>query len=371
MAAKMTTRERVERTMAHEETDRVPVYDLLRNDDAFEHFSGEKLPALKDGPDTMAALRRIVGKAVGNMLDMTRGVGFGPMTAAEHTDEFDFVRQSDPFEKTTWIVRRPFGDVAGAAEFLGRYREWWRERLRQVESNPAQVRERYHANFLSVQSTIGDTVNLLAVQGTGLDDVRGRLGLELFSYVEADQPGCIGEVLEAITRHNIAVCHAVADRSLSPVVLTYGDIACKDRLLHSPAYLRREFLPRLKRLNDAWHEHGLKCLFHSDGQLMPIMDDLVDAGIDGLNPIETCAGMDLGEVKRKYGDRLFLTGGIDMSQLLSRGTVDEVRAVCEDAIRTAYPGYFIGSTTEADNSCRLENLIAMVEASRELTPDRL
>ena len=371
MAAKMTTRERVERTMAHEETDRVPVYDLLKNDEAFGHFSGEELPPITDGPDTAAALRRIVGKAVGNMLDMTRGVGFGPMTAAEHSDEFGFVRRSDPFEKTSWIARRPFDDVAAAVEFLGRYKEWWCERLRQVEANPSQVREQHHEGFLRIQSTIGEVVNLLAVQGIGLDDVRGRLGLEIFAYVEADQPGCIGEVLEAITRHNIAVCHAVADPSLSPVVLTYGDIACKDRLLHSPAYLRQEFFPRLRRLNDAWHEHGLKCLFHSDGQLMDAMDDLIDTGIDGLNPIETCAGMDLGEVKQKYGAKLFLAGGIDMSQLLSRGTVDEVRAVCEEAIRTAYPGYFIGSTTEADNSCRLENLIAMVEVAKELTPDKL
>ena len=68
MAAKMTTRERVERTMAGEETDRVPIYDLLSNDGAFEHYGGEKLPAVKDGPDAAAAMRRTVGKAVGNML---------------------------------------------------------------------------------------------------------------------------------------------------------------------------------------------------------------------------------------------------------------------------------------------------------------
>ena len=199
----------------------------------------------------------------------------------------------------------------------------------------------------------------MAQHGIGLDDVRHMLGFELFSYVWADEPGLISEALEAATERNIAECHAIADAELSPVVLTYGDIACKQRLLHSPQFLREEFFPRLKRLNDTWHEHGLKCLFHSDGYLMEVMDDLIETGIDGLNPIETVAGMSLREVREAYGDKLFLVGGIDMSQLLSQGTPEEVREVCRQAIRDAYPGYFMGSTTEADNSCRLENLDAM------------
>ena len=168
-----------------------------------------------------------------------------------------------------------------------------------------------------------------------------------------------------MTVRNITECHAIADAKLSPAVLTYGDIAHKLRLIHSPRFLRSEFFPRLKRLNDAWHEHGLKCLFHSDGYLMEVMDDLIEAGIDGLNPIETVAGMSLRELREKYGGKLFFAGGIDMSQLLSNGTPDEVREVCRGAIQDAYPGYFMGSTTEADNSCRLKNLLAMHEVAME------
>ena len=92
---------------------------------------------------------------------------------------------------------------------------------------------------------------------------------------------------------------------------------------------------------------------------MDVMDDLIESGIDGLNPVETIAGMNLKEIREKYGNTLFLTGGIDMSQLLSHGTPDEVREVCKQAIKDACPGYFIGSTTEVDNSCKLENLVVM------------
>ncbi|HIC88869.1 MAG TPA: hypothetical protein EYP04_05660 [Anaerolineae bacterium] len=128
--------------------------------------------------------------------------------------------------------------------------------------------------------------------------------------------------------------------------------------------MRQEFIPRLKRLNDAWHEHGIKCLFHSDGNLMEILPDLVEAGIDGLNPVETGAGMDLGEIKQLYGDLIFLAGGIDVSQLMPFGTLEEVREACQAAIAAAGPtGYFMGSTTELHNSIPLENILAMIEVA--------
>ena len=365
MAASMTRRERVERTLAFQETDRMPLYDLMRNDAAFAHFSGERLPTLSADPETVRELNRIAGKAVGAFLDMTRSVGFGPVEERDVTDGFGFVMHQAPYEKTSWIVTRPFRDEEGGIAFLRQWIANTCEATRRITDDPKGHRERYHRSFLETQARIGDTVNLLAQHGLGLDDVRHRLGLELFSYIEADEPGVISEALEAMTERNIAECHAIADASLSPVVLTYGDIAYKNRLIHSPEYLRREFFPRLKRLNDAWHAHGLKCLFHSDGYLMEVMEDLIEAGIDGLNPVETVAGMDLKEVRETYGNRVFIAGGIDMSQLLSNGTPDEVREVCRQAVRDAYPGYFMGSTTEADNSCRLENLLAMYEVAME------
>jgi hypothetical protein len=73
--------------------------------------------------------------------------------------------------------------------------------------------------------------------------------------------------------------------------------------------------------------------------------------------------MDLKAVRERCGQKLFLAGGIDMSQLMANGTPDEVRAVCEQSIADAYPGYLMGSTTESDNSCRLENLIAMYDVA--------
>jgi hypothetical protein len=365
MPQTLSKRERILRTIACQETDRVPLYDLLLNDGAIAHFSGQALPARRDDEETRRVYKRITGRAICNFLDMTRTCDFGPLFDRDFIDEDGFGIHESTWEKTAWIYSRPFADLDGARIYLRGLIERTCAETKAIQAHPAAYGERFRVDFLAnTVGHMGDTVHLITQQGTGLDDILYRLGFQLLSYLMADDPELLSEALEAITANHIAICHATADPQLSPMVLTYCDIAYKEALLYSPRFLRKEIFPRVKRLNEAWHEHGIACLYHSDGYLMDVLDDLVATGIDGLNPIEIVAGMDLAEVRRRY-PRLFLAGGIDMSQLLSNGEPGEVKEACRAAIRDAYPGFFMGSTTEADNSCKPENLIAMYEVAME------
>lgn len=365
MPASLTKRDRVLRTIRCQETDRVPLYDLLFCNAAIEHFSGEKLPPLKDDPQTREKVQRLTGRAVCNFLDMTRSWGFGPLVDRDYTHEYGFVIHESAWEKTAWVQKRPFDDVEGAKKYLRWLIAATEADTREIRAHPQRTRERFRKDwFENTVAYIGDTVHLLVQHGTGLDEILYYLGFTLLSYVMADDPELISEALEAITTNHVELCHAIADPELSPCVLTYCDVAFKDHLLYSPRFLRQEIFPRIRRMNDAWHEHGIYCLYHSDGYLMDVLDDIVAAGADGLNPIETVAGMSLKEVRQRY-PKLFLAGGIDMSQLLSNGSPEEVKEVCRQAIHDACPGYFMGSTTEADNSCQARNLVAMWEVAME------
>jgi len=343
----MTKRERVEKTMSLQETDRVPVYDLLYNDSVIEYFTGKIPPSGEEG-------LKITCEAISKMLDMTRSVT-GPSESRIYKREDGLVIRQERW--TSWIEEKPFKDEEGAKKWLLESID----RLKKIDVE--EMAKKYMVYFNKVLGYVGDTVVLHAQTGTGLDELRWALGIEIFSYLSVDEPELISEYLDAYTELQVKFIHKIANKELSPCALTYGDIAAKGKLLHSPEWLRREFFPRLKRLNDAWHEHGIKCLFHSDGYIMEVIPDLIETEIDGLNPIETVAGMDLKEVKRLYGDKLFITGGIDVSQLLSNGTPEEVREVCKEAIQVGYPGYFIGSTTELDNGAKLENVLAMLEVA--------
>lgn len=90
----------------------------------------------------------------------------------------------------------------------------------------------------------------------------------------------------------------------------------------------------------------------------------MDAGIDGLNPIEVMADMDVGEIHRRYPN-LFMAGGIGASQLLPFGSPTEVKDAVKRTLDAAEGRIMIGSTTELHNDVPLENFLAMREAVLE------
>ncbi len=123
----------------------------------------------------------------------------------------------------------------------------------------------------------------------------------------------------------------------------------------------------LRRTIEPLTKAGIKTIFHSDGYVMPIIDDMIEAGIDGLNPIEPIAGMDIGYLKRQYGEKLVLVGNVDCSQVLPLGTREEVIEATKSCIREASPGggHFIGSSSEIVPATPIENILAFYETVHE------
>ncbi len=154
--------------------------------------------------------------------------------------------------------------------------------------------------------------------------------------------------------------HETADPALSPVALVYSDIAGTDQLMFSPKFLRKEFFPRLVKLVAAWHEHGIKVIYHSDGNLRAVLEDFQKSGIDGINPLEPLSTMYAGDIHKAYPDWI-LMGGIDVSQLLPLGSETEVREAVRRTIDDAGDTgrLWIGSTTEIHPAAKLENVLAM------------
>lgn len=353
---KMTKRERVEAVLNFEEPDRIPIYDLLYNDKAISYYAGKKL-TVENGPE-------VVPKAIGRALDMTRSIAFPQKPRIEEVSEIDrhgFVLQ---FERwTNWIKKRPFETVDGL-------RKWAEKEIKRLDKYKPTKEEinTFRKHFLELQKKIGDTVQLLTCSSVGLDSgAYIPAGLDLFIYLYAEDPCLVSEWLEAYNLAEIRRVHAIADYKLSPVTLVYSDIAFKDKLIFSPKFLKDEFYFRLERLVKAYHEHNIKCLFHSDGYLMDILPDLIETDVDGLNPIETAAGMNLKKIKNLYGDKIFLAGGIDVSELMPYGTTKEVKKAVIQVIKDAAQGsgYFLGSTTELHNVIPGENIVTMIETTKK------
>lgn len=356
----LTKRERILRTVHFQETDRIPLYDIIQNDAIIDHYASNLSYSMPlqpaDGP-------RVTGYAIGRTLDMTRMPG-GPATPGETIMDNGIRIHQERW--TSWIVSRPFSDEAGMVA-------WVKEEILRTEklTFTPDMRAAFFTwlDECNSFSAAGDPTGRCdpAVQviesGVGLTEIYWLLGWDNFILLMYDHPDLLEEWLEVRHQAELRRVASIAHPDRIPIVLTYDDIAYKGKLLISPRWLRRYWLPRLNVLVNAWHQRDILCLFHSDGNLWEIMDDLVAAGIDGLNPLEVLAGMSVKAVRRKY-PRLFLTGGIDVSQLLPFGTPDEVIATCSQAIKdTDGLGYFLGSTTELHWDVRLENAIAMFETA--------
>jgi uroporphyrinogen-III decarboxylase len=107
-------------------------------------------------------------------------------------------------------------------------------------------------------------------------------------------------------------------------------------------------------------------VFHSDGNLMPILDDLLTLGMNGLHPIQPAA-MNIKEVKAKYGQKVCILGNIDLDYTLTLGTPDEVDKEVKERIAAAGPGggYVVTSANSLTDYCKTENVWAMAKAVKK------
>jgi uroporphyrinogen decarboxylase len=193
------------------------------------------------------------------------------------------------------------------------------------------------------------------------------LGMQNYMMNLFDNPLLIHRVAEMVTRYSLAQLDMLVQAGLD-VLIVEDDIADKNTTLISPDHFDVFIRPYNRKLVDMAHEMGLKVVRHSDGNLWPIIDRLLDIGYDGLNPLEPQAGMSLKKVKAYCGNRLCLLGNIDCMELLPSGSPEQVKSAVQQAILDAGKGggLIICSSNTLHPGVDPDNCIAMFEAVKEL-----
>jgi uroporphyrinogen decarboxylase len=154
------------------------------------------------------------------------------------------------------------------------------------------------------------------------------------------------------------------------VVITYvaEDLGGQTGLMYSPAQIREFLLPRMKRMMDLTKQHGSHVFHHSDGAIRAILPDLIETGIEVLNPVQwRCVGMEREGLKRDFGDKLVFHGGVDNQYTIPFGTVDEVRQEVRDNLRIlgAGGGYILAPCHNIQSVGPPENVVALYETGYE------
>jgi len=342
----MTSKERVHAALERKPADRVPVYMW------FHPGTAAHLAQLLEIPPAF------VGEAMGNDVCQTWVNNNYAMEGITHVKEGE---QHTDFWGITWekvghfnqIAKFPLADV-GPEELL-------------MYSFPSS-----HTNeLLALMSPLS---------GAGRD-----------SFIGCDVSPCVFEMYWRLRGMDNVLLEMATDRDLTNTMMgrcadfavslarracrempldwlwTGDDVAGQDALMMSPEMWRDLIKPHLQRVFDVGKEAGLWIAYHCCGSLRPIIGDLVDMGLDVLNPIQSrCPGMNALELKREFGRDLAFMGGVDTIGLLPHGSADEVRKGTSELIEGMTSdggGYILAASHTVPPETPDENIFAMYEAA--------
>ncbi len=177
---------------------------------------------------------------------------------------------------------------------------------------------------------------------------------------------CLDKLFELRYQDTLRIYEAIPGK----VMITYvaEDLGSQEALLYSPDQIHEFMLPRMKRMMDLAHSAGAYVFHHSDGAVRDILPDMIEAGIDVLNPVQwRCGGMEREALKADFGDRLIFHGAMDNQYTIPFGSVAEVRQEVVDNLRIFGEGggYILAPCHNIQAVGPPENVVAMYETAYE------
>lgn len=219
-----------------------------------------------------------------------------------------------------------------------------------------------------VEYTVGKVGDKILVMGDadGCFPVGGSW-LHVFLKAMYVRPDLVKRLLAYSTKVAVTYIEAMIDAGVE-AVSGGSDIAYRNGPYMSPKHFREFILPVMRVHAEACHRRGVPFLKHTDGNINPISSDfLLASGIDGYLAIEPRAGMDIAELKRRYGHRICFFGNIDCAHTLVYGSEADVRKEVRNLVDSAAQGggLIVASSNSAHTFVKLRNFLAMIDETKE------
>lgn len=389
----MTPRQRVKTALRHEQPDRVPV-DFLATPEIWQKL------VKRVGPDTNsvaeseffdpkweAVLRHFEVDCRVLSYDQFFAPPDSLIRPGATVQWWDALSRSTP--NRMWRQRTPDGD----------YYDLWGHHLRVVK-NPSGAHEQFASWPLSKATSVTELKNhpwpepdywdfsplpelIKQMDADQEYHIRFRIGsvfeiawqlrgMQEFLMDLSLKPEIPTYIMERLTdvyvENTKRVLDLVADRL--DMVYFYDDVATQIALMISPKMWRDYVRPYHVRILEVAKSYDMPVMYHCDGAIYPLIPELIEMGVDLLNPVQAdAAGMDAAKLKSEFGDRLCFHGGIDIIKTLPRGTIDDVKAEVSERIRVLGKGggYILASSHHIQSDTPLENVFAMYDLPNRLT----
>lgn len=322
--------------------DRVPLWELHVDTAVKEAFLGRPIVSEHDeAAFWIEAGYDYVPLAAGIL--QVGGVLSGE-AATVKTDRYSVYTESD--SEITWAAEGQ--GVIGSFEDMERF-PWPAQADLSLEHVERMVR------------VLPDGMGVIVIVGKIFTPVWMLMGFEGFGEACAFNPDLVAAMFQRVGQLQFDCCLRAMEIPGVVGLWMSDDIAYGQGMMVNPRILREHMFPWYRRLGEILREANMPFVYHSDGNLWPVMEDIIGCHFNALHPIEPKA-MDSRELKAKVGDRLCLLGNVELDRL-SRGTPDEIRRMTRRNMdELGYNGgYCVGSSNSVTNYVPLENYLAMVE----------
>jgi len=185
------------------------------------------------------------------------------------------------------------------------------------------------------------------------------MGFQNFSMKVIIDPQFVADVFKKVAEIQFSALETILTKDYVGAVWVVDDLAFGTGPMISPEALREHVFSWYAKMADRCHEEDRLFIMHSDGDVTSLMPDIIETGIDLLQPIDpTC--MDIVKMKKEYGDHISLVGNV-ANELLRSGTVEEVMEHTKHLLREVAPGggYCVGSGNSVPVWAKFENYMAM------------
>ena len=199
----------------------------------------------------------------------------------------------------------------------------------------------------------------------GFSDMRDLLGYENALMAVLIDKQHFTDLMKRVVEYNVSLAALAVKRYGVQVVGTTDDVATGRGPIIKPKVYAEMIVPHFKEVIQGYKSLGLLVIKHSDGDIRALLDFWLEAGIDCLDPIDPGGGLDMGEMKKEYGNRICLKGNIDCTGHLCDGTPEQVEAEVRLCIeKGGRAGLIVSSSNTIHRGVKPENYQAMLQALR-------
>ncbi len=350
----MMPRERVKLSLSHIEPDRLPI-------DYFFFGTPEVIKRLKQhlGLNSDEQLRRFFGVDIRVVAPRYIGPELQKFPDGSYEDEWGVMRKPVSYGLGFYdeIIHYPLAEAQEVSD-LDKIRwpklEWWD--FSSVKKDIERINEKEEYAICIANGNLFETSWYMR-------------GLENLLVDFIINPLFANELMSRVTNFKIEYLRTILEEAsgMIDIVFTADDVATQRGLLMSIDLWKNSIKPWHMRMNKKLKSYGIRIMYHSDGAVMEIIPELIDMGIDILDPIQLGAdSMDPYGLKSLYGDKLSFHGGIGVQDVLPKGNPEEVRRYVRYLKKTLgrNGGYIIAPSHAIQPDTPIENILAAFEEAK-------